>query len=637
MKKRINIIILIFIFILYMEIALGILLFNKVWDLSFFNIALFSLAGSLFIYFLSSLFSKKLNGFILHLIIMTFTFIYLSQLIYFKTYDGIFSFSAASNANAIIEYFGFVVQQIYSNLIAIFLLLLPFLFFVVFKNKLFSFKKITLKPRLLLISLIIIFHFLAVMVLTGKEIYSNYNLYHNVHSPTLATNKLGLFTTMRLDIKRTLFGFEESGQLFDIEKVIIPEEEEQVIEYNEILFNWEQLINDENNSTIKMMHEYFSNTIPTNKNEHTGLFEGKNLVWFIAESFDYIAIDKEITPTLYKMAKEGFNFTNFYTPVFLSTIDGEYITKTGLLPKSGVWSLYRSSENHLPFTLGHLFRNIDYKTTAYHNGQATYYRRHLSHPNLGYNYYACWRDLNINCNLWPQSDLEMIEATAGDYVSENQPFMTYYLTISGHLRHNRYNAMAIKNWNVVKDLPYSEAVRCYLAQHVELDKALEKLISYLEEMGLAEETVIAISSDHWPYGLTIEQLNEKAENNRDDSFERDRMPFIIWHKGIKGEQVEKLGSSIDILPTLSNLFGLEYDSRLLMGRDLFSDAEPIVIYSNRSWITDKGKYNNVNKQFEPNENEEVEEGYIERINQTIYNRFHISRLILEQDYYRKLP
>ena len=33
----------------------------------------------------------------------------------------------------------------------------------------------------------------------------------------------------------------------------------------------------------------------------------------LAESFDGIAIDKDITPNLYRMVTEGYNFTNFYT------------------------------------------------------------------------------------------------------------------------------------------------------------------------------------------------------------------------------------------------------------------------------------------------------------------------------------
>ena len=101
-------------------------------------------------------------------------------------------------------------------------------------------------------------------------------------------------------------------------------------------------------------------------------------------------------------------------------------------------------------------------------------------------------------------------------------------------------------------------------------------------------------------------------------------------------KVEKVGSSLDILPTVLNLFGVEYDSRLLMGRDILSDSEPLVIFSDRSFITDKGRYNAVTGVFTPNENVEIPDEYVEKINSIIYKKYQMSRLILENDYYKKV-
>lgn len=101
-------------------------------------------------------------------------------------------------------------------------------------------------------------------------------------------------------------------------------------------------------------------------------------------------------------------------------------------------------------------------------------------------------------------------------------------------------------------------------------------------------------------------------------------------------KVEKIGSSLDVLPTVLNLFGAEFDSRLLMGRDILSDTEPLVIFSDRSFITDKGKYNAVTEEFIPNEGVTVEDGYVDKINAIIYKKYQISRLILENDYYRHI-
>ena len=66
----------------------------------------------------------------------------------------------------------------------------------------------------------------------------------------------------------------------------------------------------------------------------------------------------------------------------------------------------------------------------------------------------------------------------------------------------------------------------------------------------------------------------------------------------KPVKVDKVCSAIDILPTVSNLFGLPYDSRMLAGVDVLSDATPIAIintlqklngsYIDWCWITDYG-------------------------------------------------
>ncbi len=102
-------------------------------------------------------------------------------------------------------------------------------------------------------------------------------------------------------------------------------------------------------------------------------------------------------------------------------------------------------------------------------------------------------------------------------------------------------------------------------------------------------------------------------------------------------KIEKVCSSLDVLPTVLNLFGIEYDSRLLMGQDILSNnIEPIVIFSDRNFITDKGRYNSVQEVFIPNEGETVEPDYVEKMSQIVYQKFKMSSMILDYDYYRKI-
>ena len=96
--------------------------------------------------------------------------------------------------------------------------------------------------------------------------------------------------------------------------------------------------------------------------------------------------------------------------------------------------------------------------------------------------------------------------------------------------------------------------------------------------------------------------------------------------------------SLDILPTLLNLFGLPFDSRLLVGRDVFSEQEPIIIWGDYSWLTDKALFNSLEGvvHARPGHEAEVTQDYIRRISGYVSNSFAFSRNVLDSDYYRIL-
>jgi phosphoglycerol transferase MdoB-like AlkP superfamily enzyme len=388
------------------------------------------------------------------------------------------------------------------------------------------------------------------------------------------------------------------------------------------------------------MHKYFKNVIPSEKNKYTGMFKGKNLIFITAEAFDTIAINENITPTLFKMVNNSFVFTNFYQPLYpVSTSDGEYMNLTGLIPKEGVWSLSKTSNNQMPYGIGNMFKKENYLTYAFHNYTYKYYDRHKSHPNLGFNYIGCGNGLEklMNCKKWPNSDIEMFNTTTNYYINKNQPFMTYYLTVSGHLNYNFYgNNMAYKHKNEVQNLSYSDAIKAYYATQIELDKSLEYLLNELEKNQLLNDTLIIISPDHYPYGLTEKEINEVSDINRDDKFELYHTSLIMYNPLIEKTIVDKIVSSIDILPTIYNLYGIEYDSRLFIGKDIFSNQEHIVVLSDRSWITDKGKYNSVSSKFIKTTNEELEDNYINKINKIVNDKYKMSSLIIDNNYYSKV-
>jgi arylsulfatase len=636
--KKLNLLIYYILFIVYEELVFSCIIF-KTFPASFGLIILFSIPIAIVLNLITSVFKPKANKIITYIITIALIIIFGAQIVYYSMYEAIISFFSMMHGGQVTEFMEVIIDVVLRNWYGILLFIIPLIILIILsKKKVITFEKNSIKQIAIKITSVLIIQLIALLCvnfINTDDMYSNKNLYYNIHVPKVTANRMGLLTTMRLDLQRFIFGFEEK---LSVQTNAIPKEEEKD-SYNITYIDFDKLIKNEEDNTIKEMHEYFSSQEASKKNKYTGMFKDKNLIVLVGESFSSLAIREDLTPNLYKLYKEGFQFDNFYTPIFpVSTADGEYITDTSLIPKEGVWSFLRVAGNYMPYSYANVFEKQGYSSNAYHNHTATYYERDKYIETMGYNsYLAVGTGLEdrMDTSNWPNSDYEMVKTTVNDYIN-NEKFMAYYMTVSGHMNYTKIgNMMVYRNWDQVKDLPYSNKAKGYLAANIELDKAVGELLSRLEQAGKLEDTVIVISGDHYPYGLTLGEINELSTFERDDKFEKFRMPFLIWSGSMKGPiKVEKIGSSLDVLPTVLNLFGAEFDSRLLMGRDILSDSDPIVIFSDRSFITDKGRYNSLTEQFTPNEGVTVEEGYVDKINTIIYKKYQMSRLILENDYYK---
>lgn len=644
MKKKLNLIIYFIFLILYLELIYKHFILHNVLSYHTLLIVLFSTTFAVLFTLLSSLGKPKTNRIISIILSIFITLIYISQYVYYKFYNSIYSvFSVIKGTEQVFGgFFSSILIMIKNNILVIIIMLLPLILFIILGKKIFNYNKSKLNNIILSIAFIILFLVKSLIIIfSNNGMYSLHRLYFETHAPMLLINKTGLLSMEVMDVERFIFGFDEK---FEISKETSREIDE--IECNIIDINFDELIENETNEDVIKLHEYFKNAQPTNKNEYTGIFEGKNLIYITAEGFDTIAVDKELTPTLYKLVNNSFIFKNYYQPLYsISTSDGEYMALNGLLPKEGVWSFYRSSFIDMPYGLGNVFKKMGYKEiNAYHDHTYKFYDRNLSHPNLGFDYKGCGNGLEklINCNIWPESDLEMINATIDDYI-DSDSFVTYYMTVSGHLNYTfKDNSMSYKNKDLVSDLPYSEHVKAYLAANIELDRALNALITELENKGKLDDTVIVLSPDHYPYGLTKSELNEISEKDRNDKFENFHTSLIIYNSGMtENVIVDKYVSSIDLLPTIYNLFGIEYDSRLLIGNDALSDSEGLVILSDRSWINENASYNSMTETY--TKFKDVDEDYLNKINEEVYKRFTVSSMLLYEkdgtylDYYRRLP
>lgn len=422
-----------------------------------------------------------------------------------------------------------------------------------------------------------------------------------------------------------------------------------IYEDNVMDFDFAALAEEEKSSHISSLHGYVASVKPTVQNAYTGLFEGKNLIVFMAEAFTAELIDPELTPTLYRLANEGIRFEEFYQPTWgASTTSGEFSNMTGLVPTTGGGCMDEARQQDLFLTIGKQLQKLGYSSAAFHPNDHTFYSRHMTHTHLGYDKFEGYGN-GIEDGItsqWPESDLEMIDFTIQDFV-DKEPFSIYYVSVSGHSVYSQeLNAMARKNYDAVAHLDYSEPVKCYLASQLEFEYALESLIRQLDEAGILENTVIAISPDHYPYGLDESSTWNNEKSYVDELYgytvtsviERDHNALIIWSPCLEDMDlvVETPTYSLDLLPTLSNLFGVEYDSRLLVGRDVFSDAEPLVLWYDGSWVTDKGCYNTSTGVFTPREGVTVEESYVERIQKIVANKIKYCRGVADYNYFNIL-
>lgn len=633
---------------------------------------LLSLSAATFVSLLILLVPKpKFRVISLGVITHILTVIYLSQYIYYRIFGTIFVWASLTSggAGAVVEYNKVVRDAMVSGWWGVLLLLLPtVLYWPLIRKQVRQFKaswKMAVIP--MLAAFVIVTLLGRVLILRDRRgAASPRRLYLTEFSQEASLRKFGLLPTMGLDFRFNILHLsKDEANEVDVDGLVIesgPNGEAPTVTPTstptptptpipdatptptptptpmptpypknvlDIEFNLE-----ESDSTYCKMNEFFSQREPTTMNEYTGMFKGKNLILITAEAFSGFVIDPELTPTLYKLSTEGFVFNHFYTPVwYVSTSDGEFVETTGLIPKSGVWSYTKIANNYMPFAFGNQFTALGYQSKAYHNNTYTYYHRDRSYPTMGYDYKGLGNGLDVK-KTWPESDVEMIEKSTPEYLN-GEPFHVYYMTVSGHLAYSYGdNMMCTKHKDEVEGLPYSKSVRCYIACQMELDQALEKLLADLEAAGELDNTVIALGADHYPYGLENSAYEELAGKDLSTPFSLYENTFILWSGDMEEPiVVDKYCSSLDIAPTLANLFGLPYDSRLYIGRDILAPEENYVIFDDHSFINDKIMYDASHNRVTPLVDEEITEEYVKQCIEYVNDLFWNSAHIIDKDYY----
>lgn len=615
---------------------------------------------------LCNLFPEKIARILRYVISAVVMVWFCVQIVFFHSFQSFLSISLLGMGDDVFtNFFKAILLAILESMIPILLIFLPLVGLYFLHKRMAAKRRFDWSKSVIALTIFIITYALAVLFLPlgGKGDHSAYANFHNNWVMDLSMEKLGVMTTTGLDMKNLFAGEvlqEELGMEDDLDvpiAVTLPEDDkpDDPVENTEATepapedvyniipgLDFAALSQAETKSKTKKIYDYLATLEPTKKNEYTGMFEGYNLILITAESFSTMGIHEQLTPTLYKLANSGFDFTNYWTTYPSNTTNGEYTNLTGLFPdiskpKSNGSFVY-SIKNTMNMNIANWFNAQGITSRAYHDHTATYYKRNKTHPNIGYEFKGKG-DIG-GLSGWPESDLIMMQNTVGDYINDEW-FHTYYMTVSGHhnYRFGGYNSMVEKNKDLVEDLDMGTAAKAYLATHIELDRALEYLINELEKAGKLDKTVICLTTDHYPYGLTDSQYKGMLGHSiKYGGLERHQSDLIIWNSAMETVKIDKPCSQQDVLPTLLNLFGFTYDSRLYSGMDILSDSYGLAMTANQSFITDKIIYNTrYEKVYYLDENWQMPDGYLDSYIQIVKNRFSIASNVLNQDFFAKLP
>lgn len=327
----------------------------------------------------------------------------------------------------------------------------------------------------------------------------------------------------------------------------------------------------------------------------TGAFAGKNLIFIMMESMDDWLVTPEYMPNLYRLEQEGVYFQNYYAPIFLAaaTFNSEFTANTGMIaPEYQVRNSYYS-EHALPYSLPNRFRNAGYCARSFHAANPNIYNRGQIHLNFGYESYNDYGDLGMDDYML---DSQLLRGY--DRIVSDEPFFSFIITYSGHGPYTEEQdtisaphlarARAVIDYSAV---PYTteaqkEEYTRAVAQAMETDAFIGGLRERLEADGHAEDTVLVLFTDHYCKYFSDAELISAIKGTSDHNL-LSNVPFVIWTEGITPQVYDKYVSTIDIAPTVVDLFSLDADLRYYIGNDMFGPDGGVVYFRNYAWYDGK--------------------------------------------------
>lgn len=375
-----------------------------------------------------------------------------------------------------------------------------------------------------------------------------------------------------------------------------------------------------NQKDLDFLKEEYSKEKEVNKNKYTGKYKDNNLIIVQLEGLDSWLINKNDTPTLYSMMRNSINFTNHYSYYNGggSTFNSEFAVNTGFItPVSYTQNAYTFNKNSFPYSLAHLFKKQGYAVNAFHMNTKEYYSRGTNYKNWGYdNYYGLVDQNTYKDNSYYLDRELLLNEEFKEKMFGSEKFVDYIITYTNHMPFSpeKGNCKMLldldskENENVSYDLTEEDCAR---RQAKETDYMMELLVKELKERELFDKTTIVVLTDHYLYTLSDKTILDKYKNTSNNLI--NHTPFFIYTNNKDKKTIKTVTSQLNVLPTVLNLFGIDYNPNYYIGQDALSNNyQKLVFFSDYSWydgnvyvdggVVTNNKYINQNALEEKNYN-----------------------------------
>ena len=374
----------------------------------------------------------------------------------------------------------------------------------------------------------------------------------------------------------------------------------------------------------------------TDKNKYTGMFKDKNLIILQLEGMDSWMLTKDNTPNLYSLKSESIDMSTNHFSLYTgggSTFNSEFAVNTGYTtPTTFIENVYNLHSNTYDTTLPKLFKNHGYDVNAYHMNNGDFYSRSANYHSWGYdNYYSLKEIAKYSDKFEYELDRNLIlnKDFNEKIFNHKSRFVDYIISYTPHTpfsTHDRVGKLLAKlNFgDKVPDMDEEDVAKMMAS---ETDKMVGLLVDELKKRDLYDDTVILAFADHYLYTINNKAVLEKYKISRDNRI--NNTPLFIWSSDIDHKIIKKVNMQMDILPTVLNLFGIEYNPAHLIGSDILDGKDGLAYFSDYSWYDGKTYVSN----GKVTDGKDVSKSYLTKTSQKVKNLINKNDLTLKYNYW----